>query len=129
MCIVYSLFLFHILHVSLFIYIFFVAVFLFRVSFFFAETHMCIMYHVSYMFCNLSWIMLDQTGMVHPVPVTIFLLTQLFPRLGLPRSLFLIGRLTAALRFSKGWIRKDLNLVMGIGCTKSAQFLLAGVWV
>ena len=29
---------------------------------------------------------------------------------------FLIGSLTAALRFSKGWVRKDLNLVMGIGC-------------
>ena len=28
----------------------------------------------------------------------------------------LIGSLTAALRFSKGWVRKDPNLVMGIGC-------------
>ena len=28
----------------------------------------------------------------------------------------LIGSLTAALRFSKGWVRKYLNLVMGIGC-------------
>ena len=28
---------------------------------------------------------------------------------------FLIGSFTAALRCSKGWVRKDLNLVMGIG--------------
>ena len=53
---------------------------------------------------------------LHPVPITIFSLTRLFPRVGLPRNLFLIGSLTAALRFSKGWVRKDLNLVMGIGC-------------
>ena len=32
-------------------------------------------------------------------------------------NLFLIGSLTAALRLSKGWVRKDLNLVIGIGCT------------
>ena len=32
----------------------------------------------------------------------------------------LIGRLTAALRLSKGWVRKDPNLVTGIGCTGCA---------
>ena len=54
---------------------------------------------------------------VHPNPITIFSLTRLVPRVGLPRNLFLISSLTAALRCSKGWVRKDLNLVMGIGCT------------
>ena len=29
---------------------------------------------------------------------------------------FLIGSLTAALRLSKGWVRKYLNLLIGIGC-------------
>ena len=53
---------------------------------------------------------------VQPVPITIFSLTRLFPRVGLPRDLCLIGSLTAALRFSKGWVRKYLNLVIGIGC-------------
>ena len=53
---------------------------------------------------------------VHPVPITIFFPTIIFPRVGLPRNLF-IGSLTAALRFSKGSVRKDLNLVMGIGCS------------
>ena len=32
------------------------------------------------------------------------------PRVGLPRNLCLIGSLTAALRLSKGWVRKDANL-------------------
>ena len=40
-----------------------------------------------------------------------------FQGLGCPEAFLLIGSLTAALRFSKGWVRKDLNLVMGIGCT------------
>ena len=30
---------------------------------------------------------------------------------------FLIGSLTAALRFSKGWARKDANLGLRTGCT------------
>ena len=54
---------------------------------------------------------------VHPVPITRFSLTRLVPRVGLPRNRCLIGSLIAALRFSKGWVRKKLNLVMGIGCT------------
>ena len=53
---------------------------------------------------------------VYPVPITRFSLTIFVPRVGLPRNLCLIGSLTAALRFSKGSVRKDLNLVMGIGC-------------
>ena len=40
------------------------------------------------------------------------------PRVGLPRNLFLTGSLTAALRFSKGWVRKDANLGLRTGCTK-----------
>ena len=43
--------------------------------------------------------------------------TIFFTRVGSPRNRFLIGSLTAALRLSKGWVRKDLNLVMGIGYT------------
>ena len=33
----------------------------------------------------------------------------------------MIGSLTAALRLSKGWIRKGLNLAMGIGCNYSVN--------
>ena len=47
------------------------------------------------------------------------------PRVGLPRNFILIGSLTAALRFSKGWVRKDLNLVMGIGCTLPVKHVRA----
>ena len=32
------------------------------------------------------------------------------------KPFLLIGSLTAALRLSKGWVRKDLNLKMRIGC-------------
>ena len=49
---------------------------------------------------------------------------KICPRVGLPRNLLLIGSLTAALRFSKGWVRKDLNLVMGIGCTPGVGRML-----
>ena len=38
------------------------------------------------------------------------------PRVGLPRNLFLIGSLMAALRFSKGRVRKDPTLGLGTGC-------------
>ena len=54
---------------------------------------------------------------IHPVAITKSSLTRLIPRVGLPRNRFLMGSLTAALRLSKGWVRKDLNLVMGIGFT------------
>ena len=57
----------------------------------------------------------------HKTTTTIFSLTVSFPRVGLPRNLFLIGSLTAGLRFSKGWVRKDLNLVMRIGCTQDGK--------
>ena len=53
-------------------------------------------------------------------------LTWFVPRVGLPRNLCLIGSLTAALRCSKSWVRKDLNLVMGIGCSSPLQ--LAGAY-
>ena len=56
-------------------------------------------------------------GGVHAVLITRLSLTRFVPRVGLPRNLFVIGSLTAALRFSKGGVRTDLNLVMGIGCS------------
>ena len=57
---------------------------------------------------------------LHPVPITIFSLTILVPRVGLPRNRRLKGSLTAP-RFSKGGVRKDLNLLMGIGCNPTAR--------
>ena len=42
------------------------------------------------------------TQPIHPVPITIFSLTILFPRVGLPRTLCLKGSLTAALFFFQG---------------------------
>ena len=60
---------------------------------------------------------------IHPVPITMLSLTILVPRGGLPRNRFSIGSLTAALRFYKGWVRKDLNLVMGTGCTYYCHYL------
>ena len=59
-----------------------------------------------------------------PIPITIFSLTRFLPRVGLPRNLFLIGSLTAALRLSKGWVRKYLNLVMGIGCSSCIMCII-----
>ena len=53
---------------------------------------------------------------IHPVRIARFHVPRFSPRVGLPRDLFLIGSLTAALRFSKGWVRKDLNLRMRTGC-------------
>ena len=44
-----------------------------------------------------------------------FHVTRFAPRVGLPRNLLLIGSLTAALRFSKGWVRKDSNLGLRTG--------------
>ena len=52
---------------------------------------------------------------------------DLFQGLGCPETFLLIGSLTAALRLSKGWVRKFLNLVMGIGC-KQMHPLLFGVF-
>ena len=37
----------------------------------------------------------------------------------------MIGSLTAALRFSKGWVREYLNLVMGIGCTMATMGIVS----
>ena len=45
------------------------------------------------------------------------------PRVGLPRNRFLIGNLTAALRFSKGWVRKDANLGLRTGCKGTVPFM------
>ena len=55
----------------------------------------------------------------HMYMCTIFHVTRFSPRVGLPRNLFLIGSLTAALRLSKGWVRKDPNLGLRTGCIRS----------
>ena len=55
-------------------------------------------------------------GCVDPVRIARIHVTRLSPRVGLPRNLFLIGSLSAALRFSKGWVRKDPNLGLRTGC-------------
>ena len=73
--------------------------------------------YVELFLCFRSW-----PPPLDPVPIAIFSLAILFTRVGLPGNLFLTGSLTAALRFSKGWVRKDLNLVMEIGCTRSLFF-------
>ena len=53
---------------------------------------------------------------VHPVRIARIHYPRFVPRVGLPRNLFFIGGLTAALRFSKGWVRKDANLGLRTGC-------------
>ena len=40
------------------------------------------------------------------------------------QELFLIGNLTAALRFSKGWVRKDTNLGLRTGCMSVSSKML-----
>ena len=52
---------------------------------------------------------------VQPVRIARFHITRFSPRVGLPRSLLLIGSLTAALRLSKGWVRKEANLGLRTG--------------
>ena len=56
-------------------------------------------------------------AVIHPVRIARIPYPRFVPRVGLPRNLFLIGSLTAALRFSKGWVRKDANLGLRTGCT------------
>ena len=46
--------------------------------------------------------------------IYIYIYTHIYAYIYLPRKLFLIGSLTAALRFSKGWVRKDANLGLRI---------------
>ena len=60
---------------------------------------------------------------VLPVRITRFHVPRFVPRVGLPRNLFLTGSLTAALGFSKGWVRKDANLGLRTECTSSCRFI------
>ena len=53
---------------------------------------------------------------VHPVRIARIRCPRFVPRVGLPRNRCLIGSLTAALRFSKGWVRNDANLGLRTGC-------------
>ena len=59
---------------------------------------------------------LDTRQDVHPVRIARIHYPRFVPRVGLPRNFLLIGSLTAALRFSKGWVRKDANLGLRTGC-------------
>ena len=52
----------------------------------------------------------------YPVRIVRIRLPRFAPRVGLPGDRFLIGSLTAALRLSKGWVRKDPNLGLRTGC-------------
>ena len=56
-----------------------------------------------------------------PVRIARIHVTRFSPRVGLPRQLYLIGNLTAALRFAKGWVRKDANLGSRIGRTSTGR--------
>ena len=60
---------------------------------------------------------------LHPVRIARIRLPRFVPRVGLPGNRCLIGSLTAALRFSKGWVRKDANLRLRTGCKQ----VLAGL--
>ena len=59
---------------------------------------------------------LHMRSSLHPVRIARIRCPRFVPRVGLPRNLFLIGSLTTALRFSKGWVRKDANLGLRTGC-------------
>ena len=50
---------------------------------------------------------------IHPVSITRFPLTRFSPGAGLLRNPFVT---LATLRFSRGWVRKDGNLVTETGC-------------
>ena len=58
---------------------------------------------------------------VHPVRIARIRLPRF---VGLPGNLFLISGLTAALRFSKGWVRKDAILLIRTGCMYIGRALL-----
>ena len=52
--------------------------------------------------------------MLHPVSITRFPLRRLSPGAGLLRNPFVT---LSMLRFSRGWVRKDGNLLTETGCT------------
>ena len=54
---------------------------------------------------------------LRPIRIARIRCPRFVPRVGLPRNLCSIGSLTAALRFSKGWVQKDANLGLRTGCT------------
>ena len=74
------------------------------------------LYFLTLRFADVSCVIIRGLHDVHPVRIARFHVTRLLPRVGLPRNLLLIGNLTAALRLSKGWVRKDPNLGLRTGC-------------
>ena len=60
---------------------------------------------------------------IHPVRIARKHYPRVVPRVGLPRNCLLIGSLTAALRCSKGWVRKDANLGLRTGGDHNSAFL------
>ena len=56
---------------------------------------------------------LRRLPMLHPVSITRFPLTRFSPGAGLLRNPFVT---LSTLRFSRGWVRKDGNLLMETGC-------------
>ena len=86
--------------------------------------HVYIYIYTLYVF-SLSWCHLECFGdarvcvdmnnqkvfkLLRPVRIARIHCPRFVSRVGLPRSLCLIGSLTAALRFFQGWVRKDTNL-------------------
>ena len=59
-----------------------------------------------------------RTSCLQPVRIARIHCPRFVPRVGLPRNLFLIGSLTAAVRCSKGWVRQDANLGLRSGCAR-----------
>ena len=52
----------------------------------------------------------------------------------MPRTIYLVGNLTAALRFFKGWVRKDANLGLRTGCMRGemeppSKLLVGIIWL
>ena len=68
---------------------------------------------------------------LHPVRIARIRLPRVVPRVGLPRNLFLIGSLTAALRFSKGWVRQTriLDCELGVCHQSTIRLPVTGMTV
>ena len=64
-------------------------------------------------------------GPVHPIRIARIHVTRFSPRVGLPRQIYLIGNLTAALRLSKGWSEKTRILDCELGvCAQIRMHIL-----
>ena len=59
---------------------------------------------------------LPRSVAIFPIRIARIHVTRFSPRVGLTRQIYLIGNLSAALRFSKAWVRKDANLGLRTGC-------------